>query len=447
MKAFKAICAKKDQKIEIIVKYNSIEEAKEDLHKQGYSIIEIKEISEYDVDVGVFYFDAIINGNKKTGQIKSNDIFKAYLKLVDDLHYEIIYIYEDKNSPEQAKRLITEKIKESYSIYGNKYKEKEIVKEKEAKIESKKSNDSKMDSLPEFIKKELNLYYNLIDKILGKIDNIFLNYSDLIEDDKRKKLDQIYIALRQVKNITNINKLKIIGEIALVKIGEFETELILKNSSVVKQDILKETNKILRDLGSKKIIKLQNDDIGYLVKVFINNIVNNYLDFKSGSKKEKIDKNSYVYFKFLRELNIYKEKLNIVNKEILKATISFNKKDSEKLKIKKKLIVQNIGMLKNRLSNRKFSYIQIIKGFDYYSKIITFFLQKFGDLLLYSILIYSLFFIFIQNVDVKINYKFLYIIVILSSLSLIFKISKNIYYLGILSFLYMIFFIFLNINF
>ena len=129
MKAFKAICAKNNQKIELLARYETLEEAREDLHKQWYSIIDIQEISEFNENLGVFYFDAIINGSKKTWQIKSNDIFKAYLKLTDDLHYEVIYIYDRKDAQEKEKILITEKIKESHFIYNQKNKEKETKKE------------------------------------------------------------------------------------------------------------------------------------------------------------------------------------------------------------------------------------------------------------------------------------------------------------------------------
>lgn len=45
MQNFQAICAKNNQKVELVVQYNSLEEARQALHKQGYSIIEIKEVS------------------------------------------------------------------------------------------------------------------------------------------------------------------------------------------------------------------------------------------------------------------------------------------------------------------------------------------------------------------------------------------------------------------
>ena len=60
MKTFRTICAKNNQKVDLIVKYDSLEIARESLHKQGYSILEISEITDSILDSGVFYFEAII---------------------------------------------------------------------------------------------------------------------------------------------------------------------------------------------------------------------------------------------------------------------------------------------------------------------------------------------------------------------------------------------------
>ena len=442
MKSFKVNCVKNNQKIEIVVKYNSLEEAKNDLHDQWYSITEINEISEFNEKSGIFYFDAIINWNKKTGQIKSNDIFKAYLKLVEDLKYEIIYIYDKKDCDENYKIILNEKIKASFNLYkaNNSPKEKE-----DKKI---KNENTKKEELSEFLKKELNFYYGIIDKTIAKMDNIFLNYRDFIDNDKKNKLDQIYIALKQIKNLTNINKLKIIWEVSLIKIWEFELELILKNSLTNKKDILKDTNKLLKDLWSKKVVKIQWDDIFYILKKTFSDFSENYLNFKNKEKnKKKIDKNSYVYYKALRELSIYKNKLKETNINIIKCLFKLDKENINKLKLRKKLILQNISLTKNRLKNNSFSYIKIIKWMDFYKKIFLFFIHKIGDLLVYSILIFSIFFTFADVFDLKTNSNSLKILIIFSFLWLIFKISKNIPVLFFSSFLYMVFFIFLNINF
>jgi type II secretory pathway component PulF len=66
MQSFRAICAKNNQKVELIVQYNSLDEARQALHKQGYSIVEIKEVNETENRGKVFYFDIIVDGNKKS---------------------------------------------------------------------------------------------------------------------------------------------------------------------------------------------------------------------------------------------------------------------------------------------------------------------------------------------------------------------------------------------
>jgi hypothetical protein len=40
-----------------------------------------------------FFFDSLINGNIQTGKIQSDDIFKAYRKLIEDLKYDVLAIY------------------------------------------------------------------------------------------------------------------------------------------------------------------------------------------------------------------------------------------------------------------------------------------------------------------------------------------------------------------
>ena len=55
-----------------------------------------------------FYFDAYINGQLKSWKIQSLDVFKAYKKLVDDLGYDILYIYTTEGMNEEQKKIIFE---------------------------------------------------------------------------------------------------------------------------------------------------------------------------------------------------------------------------------------------------------------------------------------------------------------------------------------------------
>lgn len=101
---FQAICSKANKKLTLSLTADSIEEARAILHGQGYSIMELKEISPSQIQENTnlaeksnfFYFDIMVNGQLKTGKIQSNDVFKSYKKLVDDLGYDVIYIYTNE---------------------------------------------------------------------------------------------------------------------------------------------------------------------------------------------------------------------------------------------------------------------------------------------------------------------------------------------------------------
>ncbi|MFZ3232954.1 MAG: hypothetical protein WA194_05545, partial [Patescibacteria group bacterium] len=88
MANFVAICSKNGQRVELSLVRANIEDAKAELHNQGYAIIEIRESAESADPVAnslaTFYFDILVEGKQKSGQIKSSDSFRAYIKLVDD---------------------------------------------------------------------------------------------------------------------------------------------------------------------------------------------------------------------------------------------------------------------------------------------------------------------------------------------------------------------------
>jgi hypothetical protein len=447
MKTFRTTCAKNNQKIELIVKYNSLEEAKESLHKQWYSIVEIVEISESVLDSGVFYFEAIIDGTKKNGQIKSNDIFRAYKKLVEDLHYQIISIYDNKDADEKEKTLITARVKESFYIF--KSSQKEVKKEISQKEKISDATPQTQETLL-FIQKELEKYYSLIDKIIEKIEIILSTYTLDIAQETKEKLTRIISSLRQVKNITNLDKLRIVGEAALLKIGEVELSLIEKNITSEKKQFLTETNKLLGDFWSHKQIKPQTEDIWIKLQKILKDF---YTDFFAPKKQEiTLNKNSYAYLKTIREIIIYKQKLSQTNSQIFKNIFTFHTTENKKLQLKKRLIIQNITILQNKVQNKKFSYTQLVKGFEYYRDVILFLIQSIGNVVLFAIFLYSLVFLskgsysaFFTR-DFSFNLNSIYIVVLLAFFSFLSKISKNLTLIWVLSLFYTIFFIFVRVN-
>lgn len=445
MAFFKAICAKGEQKIELIVQYETLDEAKFNLHKQGYSITEIKEINDFDYsNSNIYFFDILLDGKVKTGQINSNDIFKAYIKLIEWLKYNVLYIYDKKDSSENEKILVTEKIKHSYEIYK---KSKSVKEEKDKNNKKDIKND-----LSDFILRDLNNYYNLIDKIIEKIDSLLINYKDYLTEEKKTKLQDLYNWLKQVKNITNTTKLKNIWEKALLKIWELQTELIEKNILEWKKDILLETNKLLKWFWSSRKIILAEDDINFKIKTAINDTILYFKWlFNPATKIEKIDKNSWKYFDILRELKIYNSKLKTINIELLKNI--FNREKTKRLQLKKKLIEQNITLITNRIKNQKISYVKTIKWIEYYYNVFVFFIQKIWDLIVYSLLVYSVFFVIyssiekIFNIRNSINPSSILYITLFALLGFLLKISKNLTIFVISIFIYILSFIFLIVNF
>jgi hypothetical protein len=448
MKTFRTTCAKNNQKIELIVKYNSLEEAKESLHKQWYSIVEIVEISESEMVSGVFYFEAIINWEKKNGQIKSNDIFRAYKKLVDDLHYEIIYIYDNSDADEKEKILVTAKVRESFEVFQKS--NKKTTTQTEEKKQETSETESETQEIPFFIQKELNKYYLLIDRVIEKIENILTTQIQNISTETKEKLIRLIPALRQVKNITNIDKLRIVGETTLLKIGEVELSLLEKNVTQEKKEFLTSTNKLLWEFWSNKQVRPQTEDIFLKFKKIVWEFFTDFFVFK---KQEKIiNKQTYIYLKTIREINIYKQKLSQVNKQILMNFFTFHTSENRKYQLKKKLIIQNINILQNRIQNRKFSYTQLVKGFEYYKDVVLFLIQALWNILLYAIFLYALFFLvfgsynLFYQVPSLFNLTSVYLIVLLAFFALLSKISKNITLITILSIIYSIFFIFIRVN-
>ncbi len=452
MKTFRTTCAKNNQKIELIVKYNSLEEARESLHKQWYSILEIIEITDsWVLESGVFYFDAIINGSRKSGQVKSNDIFRAYRLLVEDLKYDVVFIYDDKNAEEKEKQLITLRVKESYFIYKSEKKP-----EKETRTEIKNDQEArqaeKINIISPILKKELEKYYWLIDRVIGKIENILVIYREKIGGELREKLEKIIISLRQVKNITNIDKLKLVWEMSLLKIGEVESSFVEQGITDEKKKFLEETNKLLKDFWSQKQIKTSEDGL-IKIKDFFKTFIDNFFpQSKNKTEKDQESQPSYSYYKNLRSLHVYKQKLRQVNYQLFKYIISFDENKKTRLRVKKKLIIQNITLLENRIKNKKFSYTKIIKGYEYSRQFFLFLIKGSGDIIITAIFLYSTLFLFIQfkthifNQIINFNTTSIYVIVLLAFFAFLSKITKNLITMSIMGVLYIIFFAFIQIN-
>ena len=296
-----------------MIEKNTIQEVKEYLHANGFTILDVTETKDLPIDDknGVYYLDVILkNGNLETQKISTDDIVMAYIKAVETLNYNVKFIYDSPERTERDKILITQKVKKSYDIFVEKK-----SKEKESEI----AQIPKENKLTEKMKAEFEKNYVVIDHLIERIEYLLNTYADEISEDVKDKLMELHDnELRQVKSIMNISRLRLIGEMASLKIGEAAIELIHKNKIKEKKEILKEINKSLSELKSPKKVVLPEDDLKLKLEALFNDIIGSVQRFfQSKKKKKEIDHTHGRYYEILRLQNVYKKKLDLVNRALL----------------------------------------------------------------------------------------------------------------------------------
>ena len=451
---FRAICSKWNQKLTLSLSASNIDEARGLLHGQGYSIMEIQEVSSVaqksseDSAGNFFFFDAKINGLIKSWKIQSVDVFKAYKKLVDDLGYDIIYIYTTEGMNEQQKKMITAKVRDGYMMY----KQSMGFDTTEKKNQTEKEVD--MQEISPLMLKEIAHYTTIIDSTIEKIQNLFLKYHNTITPEKKIELENIENTLAQGKGMSNLWRMKILVENALNVIGRVESELIKSGTNGEKRKILDETNALLKQIGSSNRIETENDnksDITKTITSFFNSFAKK--EVSKVEQKKKVDTNSFIFYKNLRELNIYKSNLNKVVIDILKSIILFDFHQTKRLLLKKKLLEQDIQIIDNRIHNKNISYSRIIKGTRYYTDGFLSIFQKIGDIVLYWLFIYSIIFLILDSFA-KLGWMhfsletttFLYIC-IFTHIAFLFSFFRTLLSFLLLGWLFISSFIFLSLNF
>ena len=60
-------------------------------------------MGDIEVEGNKFYLEIIQNGELKLGTIVSQDLFKAFLKIKDQLQYDLQYIYSQKDTSKEEK--------------------------------------------------------------------------------------------------------------------------------------------------------------------------------------------------------------------------------------------------------------------------------------------------------------------------------------------------------
>lgn len=403
MEKFKIAVSKWNKKYSLVITAETEQKARERAHTDWYTILNVEKFSEQSMSWNRFIFKAIIWWKVKNGIILWDDIFKLYVKLKKDLKYDVkeLYLEKDKDRDIFYKQKILKSLEEWY-----KSSVKKIVVDKSVK---RKEDNNSIDNF--YLKKELENTYKLIDLVLKKLD-FFITWNSNIDPEYKEKIKNAYNNIVKLKKSTNLFKLKQIWEIALLKIWEIELKLLEKNKTKETVWYLKETNVLLKKLWSKK--QLLEKGVGFSVTIsnYIDKIKKNFLIWEKTKIKARkwLDKESYSFLKTLILLSKYKSRLRQNRFDILKNIKVFllpfwnNIETKEHLIIKRKVIRQNISILKAKKSWKVYSYTAIIK---WYKKGLNIILRVFWNLLnylFYVIILYTLVFI-ISYTSVKIWYK------------------------------------------
>ena len=263
MQKYKIVASKSQKKYTIVLSADSETQAKEKLHKDGYSVLSIQEIEGKDIDGKKFIFQVEQDGDIKNGVIVGKDIFKVYKKLVDDLSYNVIYLYpegDEAHENAQKKQKIMQELKKWYALQ-----------EKKKKITSEKTAWGERSF---YMKKQLDSTYELIDLVVEKFDILFSERKKYdIDDQTFSKIQEIYEKLIHIKSSTNLVKLKEVWELALAKIAQIELERVESDKNKESRELLKNTNSLLKKIWSSQQFIEKDKDIKRMISEFFCSIV------------------------------------------------------------------------------------------------------------------------------------------------------------------------------
>lgn len=434
MPSYKIAVSKDGKKYSIVFKADNELLARERVHKEWYSILSLEELDKRELVWNVFIFEAIKNWELKKWKIVWNDIFKVYVKLRKNLEYDVKKIYDTKDIwlDENSKNKIIKNLQDEYDIFYSNWK-KEKIDELREKIQKEKENKNHLDNF--YMKKQLEDTNILLSTVILKIDSI-LNWSAWFKLDNEKIiiLKNIYNEIIKLKKSTNISKLKEIWELALKKIWKIELEELEKTKTKESRDLLKQTNKLLKNIGSREQFTEKDKDINYQINNFFSKIKKYLYTLKNVKNKQELDKESHSYIKTLLFLSRYKERLKQNNQYILKNIfkILLNPKLKEDVFLKRNVIKQNIVLLsaKQKWINYSYTYAKKwIKKFDeLFKKIIL-------DIKSYIFLVIFIYFlIFISYINIwpffdlsNIDYYWIFLLLLFIVLYFFLSLSKNIF--------------------
>jgi len=423
---FKVQVSKNQKKYSIVIQSQSLKEAREQVHRDWYSVLNIEEYNTTLENKDRFYFTVDKNWKIKSWSITGDDIFKVYLKLRKDLWYKVIELYKNKDDSDVKKEELLKNIEDAYRIY-----EKNLSKKEDKTKKRYQKEEPREETIDDFyVKKELETTHKLIDFVIAKIETV-LQSKNLwnISEEKRAKIEQVYQNIIQIKNSTNISKLKEIWELALLRIGQLELEIVEKEKNIYAKEFLKETNSLLKKIGSDKHFIEKDKDIKAQIEIRLKKLRNFFKTLKNHRKNEKkhvVDKTSYDYLKTIALLNRYKHRNKQVRWYILQHFWEYfmpsKKEEFSKLLLTRAVLRQNIIIMKAKKSGKIYSYTKLVKWYEKLFDFIQGILKWINYYLFTVVAIFSFIFLFIISLNyflssdisiLKFNYHGLYGIILI----------------------------------
>jgi len=411
---YKVSVSKWQKKYTIVLNADSDVLAKKKVHDEWYSILGVKKIDDTKIEGHKFLFEAIDkNWGIKKWKVVANDPFKVYVKLREWLWYNVKFLYseEDIDKSEWEKLDILENLKGQYELYFAHNKKNRSSDSKEH-IKEKEVNKKKLENF--YLKKELDQTYRLIDFVLIKLKNVLEKAEDKdVNKEKKEKIQKLYNAIIKVKKSTNISKLKEVWELALKKIWEIELSIVEKYKDKDSKKLLKETNSLLKKIGSKEHFVEKDKDISYILHKIWEKIKDK-VSFKMWKKSDWLDRESTSYWKTKLLIEKYQEKQKQNKLNILKNFYVFilpiwkNKEKAENLILRKKVINQNIVILKAKVTGKLVSYTNVIKWYNNFLHLLILLLKNINKYINIFIYISSILIIlYFTGLKIGINFNFI----------------------------------------
>lgn len=404
MQKYKIAVSKDQKKYTLVLQADNENLARERVHKEWYSILSIEEFTEKVNMWKAFVFSWTLKWEEKKWKVMWDDVFKVYLKLRKELGYNVKELYQNDEShtiTEEQKTKLLRSLEEEYEIFH----EAEVKKAKKDEKKVKKPEDNKkleetnIDSF--YMKKELEQNYKLIDFVLQKVKNLIddkeINNLDL---EQKEKLKSVYNSIVKIKKTTNVHKLKEIWEIALLKVWLLELHELEKHKSKQMKWMLKETNKLLKQIWSSTQFTEKDSDYKRILSEKFQKVLDNFSKKADKKIKKEVDKSSHEYIRTELLIRKYREKYKDNTKNILKNLWKFisNSEYRSDTLLRRKVIKQNLLLYKVKQKWVNYSYTAVKKWYLALLEKIESLIQLVRQYIFWIIFFYSVFILIYINI-------------------------------------------------